>query len=128
MFDFEYREPTELDVWRLPIDLEGRVGQRVDIELTYSLREPGVLFTLEPSQSGASALIAEPLFADSDETLRTLRIQDVMGRFQESAEASKGGTLAGRVRYEARLIFTPGVDAVYPDTGLIELDRDGRAQ
>jgi hypothetical protein len=128
MFDFEYREPTELDVWRLPIDLEGRVGQRVDIELTYSLREPGVLFTLEPSQSGASALIAEPLFADSDETLRTLRIQDVMGRFQESAEASKGGSLPGRVRYEARLIFTPGVDAVYPDTGLIELDRDGCAQ
>jgi hypothetical protein len=128
VFDFQFREPTEFDVWRLPLDLEGRAGQRIDIELDYALREPGVLLSLETSQSGVSALIVEPLFADSQETRRTLRIHDVMGRFQESAEASKGGSLPGRVRYEARLLFTPGADAVYPDTGLIELGRNGRSE
>jgi hypothetical protein len=128
VFDFQFREPTEFDVWRLPLDLEGRAGQRMDLELAYSLREPGVLLTLEPSQSGVSAVIVEPLFSDPDESLRTLRIQDVMGRFQESAEAGRGGSLPGRLRFEARLIFTPGADAVYPDTGLIELARNGRPQ
>ncbi len=124
VFDFQYREPTEFDVWRMPIDLEARVGQRIDMELDYTLRDPGVLLTLEPAQSGASALIAEPLFADREEKLHTLRIQDVVRRFQESADAGKGGVLPGRIRFEARLLFTPGVDAVYPDTGLIEISRE----
>jgi hypothetical protein len=128
VFDFQFREPTDFDVWRLPIDLEGRSGERIDIELDYSLHEPGVLMTLESSQSGVSAIIAEPLFADASEMLRTLRIEDVMQRFQESAEAGRGGSLPGRFRYEVRLVFTPGADAVYPDTGLIELARNGRAE
>ena len=127
VFDFQFREPTEFDVWRMPLELEGRTGQQIDVQIEYSLSQPGVLLTLEPSQSGAPALIAEPLFADHDETLRTLRIRDVMRRFQESAEASRGGSLPGRVRFEIRLVFTPGADAVYPDTGVIELGRNGRS-
>jgi hypothetical protein len=127
VFDFQFREPTEFDVWRMPLDLEGRTGQQIDVELYYSLSQPGVLLTLEPSQSGVSALIVEPLAADREETLRTQRVRDVMGRFQESAEASRGGSLPGRLRFEIRLVFTPGADAVYPDTGLIELARNGRS-
>ena len=125
VFDLEFREPTDFDAWRLPIDLEARVGQRMDLELTYWLRDPGVSLTLEATQSGVSAIIVEPLLADGTEAPRTLRIHDISRRFQESADAGKGGVLPGRVRFEARLLFTPGAEAVYPDTGVIEIAPDG---
>ena len=125
VFDLEFREPTDFDAWRLPIDLEARIGQRMDVELNYSLSDPGVSLALEPTQSGVSGIIIEPLLADDTEAPRTLRIQDISRRFQESAEAGKGGALPARVRFEARLLFTPGAEAVYPDTGLIEIARDG---
>ncbi|MFN0072046.1 MAG: hypothetical protein ACKVVP_11225 [Chloroflexota bacterium] len=125
-FDFQYREPTDYDVWRLPIELESRAGRRTDLELVYSLRDPGVSLTLEPAQSGGLLTVLEPLFADDSGRAQTLRIQDVYRRFQERQEFSRGGSLPTRIQYEARLLFTPGVEAVYPDVGLIEVTRTGQ--
>jgi hypothetical protein len=125
VFDFQFREPTDFDVWRLPIDLEARVGQHIDLELDYALRDPGVSLTLESAQSAVSAIVVEPLLADQAERPRTLRVQDVTRRLRESAEAGRGGALPSRVRFDARLLFTPGTAAVYPDTGLIDLKGSG---
>jgi hypothetical protein len=125
VFDFSFREPTDFDVWKFPLDLEITPGQRTDLELRYALRDPGVSLTLEASQPGASLTVIEPLLHDATGGVRTLRINDLGRRFQERVENGRLSTQGGRFRFDARLLFTPAVEAVYPDLGLIQVVRSG---
>lgn len=122
LFDFRYREPTDFDVWRLPIDLEIPTSGQINLELVYALAGPGVSLALESGQSGGALTIVEPLVAAPETEPRTLRISDLARRFRERAEVGRGSAPSGRIRFEARLLFTPSVGAVYPDAGLIHVE------